>query len=64
MLKDYHDVLTVKELKEILRIGFNKVYDLLRNGDIKSLRVGNKIIIPKTAVIEYLSTAAWGLDSI
>lgn len=58
MLENYRDVLTVKELKEVLRIGFNRAYDLLKNGDIKSLRVGNKIIIPKTAVIEYLSTAA------
>lgn len=58
MLENYNDVLTTKELKEILRIGFNKIYDLLKNGDIKSLRVGNKIIIPKTAVLEYLSNAA------
>lgn len=58
MLENYRDVLTVKELKEVLRIGFNRAYDLLKNGDIKSLRVGNKIIIPKTAVLEYLSNAA------
>lgn len=57
MLENYRDVLTPRELKDILRIGFNKVYDLLKNGDIKSLKIGNKIIIPKTAVIEYLSTA-------
>ena len=58
MLDNYNDVLTVIELKEVLRIGFNKAYELLNNGDIKSLRIGHKIIIPKTAVIEYLSTAA------
>lgn len=58
MLENYSDVLTPKELKEILRIGFNKVYDLIKNGDIKSLRVGNKIIIPKSAVLEYLQSAA------
>lgn len=58
MLENYKDVLTVKETKEILRIGFNKVYELLKNGDIRSLRIGKKIIIPKTAVVEYLQTAA------
>ncbi|MGN0106706.1 MAG: helix-turn-helix domain-containing protein [Hominilimicola sp.] len=58
MLENCKDVLTVRETKEILRVGFNKIYELLRNGDIKSLRVGNKIIIPKSAVIEYLQTAA------
>lgn len=58
MLDNYNDVLTVKELKEVLRIGFNKVYELLKDGKIKSLRVGNKIIIPKSAVLEYLQSAA------
>lgn len=58
MLDNYADVLTPKELKEVLRIGFNKVYELLNNGDIKSLRVGTKIRIPKSAVIEYLQSAA------
>lgn len=58
MLDNCNDVLTVKELKEVLRIGFNKVYELIKNGDIKSIRVGNKIIVPKTAVLEYLQTAA------
>lgn len=58
MLDNYNDVLTTKELKEVLRIGFNKVYELLKNGKIKSLRVGNKIIIPKSAVLEYLQSAA------
>lgn len=58
MLENYRDVLTPRELKDILRIGFNKVYDLLKNGDIKSLKIGNKIIIPKTAVLKYLQTAA------
>ena len=28
MLDNYNDVLTVKELKEVLRIGFNKAYEL------------------------------------
>ena len=41
MLTNYNDVLTVKELKDILRIGFNKTYELLKKGDIKSLRVGH-----------------------
>lgn len=56
MLENYKDVLTVKELKEILRIGFNRTYDLLRAGKIESIRVGNKIIIPKTAVIKFLNS--------
>lgn len=58
MLENYKDVLTPRELKDILRIGYNSVYALLKKGDIKSLKIGNKIIIPKTAVIEFLENAA------
>jgi len=46
-LKDYPDVLTPENLKEILHIGMNKVYELLQNGEIKSIRVGTKYRITK-----------------
>lgn len=58
MLENYGDVLTPRELKEVLRIGFNKVYDLLKKGDIKSLKIGSKIIIPKIEVVKFLEKAA------
>ena len=53
----YPDVLEVEEVQEMLRIGRNAIYKLLKKGDIKSLRVGKKYIIPKTSVINFLSTA-------
>ena len=46
-LNDYPDVLTPKHLRDILHIGMNKVYELLRNGEIKSIRIGAKYRIPK-----------------
>lgn len=54
MLENYPDILTAKQLYEILPVGKNKIYSLLTNGKIKSIHEGNKYLIPKQCVIEYL----------
>lgn len=53
-LVDYDDVLTSAEVKQILKIGRTKLYELLAKGDIQSIRVGTEYRIPKTAVLEYI----------
>ena len=58
MLESYNDVLTVQELTKILSIGRNSVYNLLKENRIKHIRVGNKIIIPKQCVIDFLQSAS------
>lgn len=57
MLEEYRDVVTVEELCEILRIGKNSAYMLLKNGEIRSRRLRNKYIIPKLELINYLQSA-------
>ena len=54
MLESYNDVLSVKDLCSLLPIGRSKVYELLRNGTIKSIRIGTRIIIPKQNVVDFL----------
>ena len=54
ILKDYKDILTFKELKELLKLGRNKVYELLKNGDIPSTKIGRDYRILKVSVINYL----------
>lgn len=53
-LENYDDILTFKELKEVLKIGKNKCYELLNQNVIPSLRIGNAYRIPKINVINYL----------
>ena len=55
-LIDYEDVLTVTDVKNILKIGTNRAYDLVRAGTIKSLRIGNQYRIPKKCMIDYLES--------
>jgi excisionase family DNA binding protein len=55
MFNDYKDVVTVEELAEMLKIGRNTAYELVRANIIKSVRVGRSIRIAKAAVIAYLT---------
>lgn len=54
-IKNYPDVLSVDELQQILRIGRSAAYTLLRENKIKTLKVGNRYIIPKQSVIDFLN---------
>ena len=47
-------VMTVEHLMPILLIGRNTAYELVRSGEIKSIRVGRQIRIPRDALIEFL----------
>ena len=54
MFNEYSDVVTIDELCEMLRIGRNKAYELLRTGKIKAFRCGRLWIISKEAVVEFV----------
>ena len=54
ILKNEPDILTVPDVIRILKFGKNLVYDLIKNGHIGSIKMGRKIIIPKTCLIEFL----------
>ena len=47
-------IFTPTEVNKILRLGMNKVYDLLNEGKIKSIREGRKYLIPSSAIDEYI----------
>ena len=47
--------LTVEEASQILRVGRNTAYDLVRCGKLRSIKVGKQIRIPKQALQDYLS---------
>lgn len=54
ILSEYSDVLKPDDLKNILGIGRNTVYEYLSNGTIQSIRIGKQYRIPKKYLIDFL----------
>jgi len=48
--------LTVAETAGVLQISKAPVYELVRSGKLRSLRIGRKIRIPRRALLEFLNT--------
>jgi len=56
MLETLCDVLTVEQLSNVLGVGLNTAYSLVRSGRIASIRVGKQIRISKTALQKFLNS--------
>ena len=54
ILEDNLEILTVKEVMELLYIGKNTAYQLLNDGEIKAFRIGTTWKIPRSAVDDYI----------
>ena len=54
VLENCPDVLTTEELRKFLHIGKDKTYELLKNGKIKSIKIGKNYRIPKIFLQEFL----------
>lgn len=54
--EEYPDIVTVKQLRQMLAIGHNQALDLIHSGEIKSFRIGRMIKIPKNSVINYIAS--------
>ena len=55
--RDLHELpvtLRVGDLMPILGIGRNTAYELIRSGQIRSVRIGRQIRIPRDALLEFL----------
>ena len=55
MFNSYPDILSVKQLCEILGIGKNTAYSLLQSGEIKSIKIGKVYKIPKKEIRKYIN---------
>jgi len=48
------ELLTAQEVRKILRLGKNTIYDLARARKIEYVRVGSKLLFPKEAVEKFI----------
>lgn len=54
MFPDYPDIVNVAQLQAMLGISRHLAYDLINEGNIHGLKIGNAFRIPKANVIDYL----------
>ena len=54
IFENYPDIVGIQQLMEMLQIGQVLAYKLIKNGDIKSRKIGREYKIPKQSVIEYV----------
>ena len=54
MYRNIPEIMTFKECQEILKIGKNKLLELLHTRQIEGFRIGNRWRIPKESVIEFV----------
>lgn len=47
--------LTVTELSDLLQIGMNKAYELVKSPEFPAIKFGHKIIIPTQELFEWVS---------
>ena len=52
-MTDQH-VITVEEAAEILRISRNGAYEAVKRGEIPSIRIGRRVLIPRIALEKML----------
>ena len=53
--EDTMTLLTVEDAANILMVGKNRIYELLKQGKIKGMRIGNATWrIPKLAIYQYI----------
>ena len=53
-VSDYPDIVTVAQLQKMLGISRHLAYDLINDGYISGIKIGNAFKIPKVNVINYL----------
>ena len=57
MFPDYPDIVTVKQLREMLGVSRALAYKLIADGEIQAVKIGTSLKIPKASVINYVTGA-------
>ena len=59
MFNKYPDVLDMTDLQTALGIGRSTAYRLIRDGEIRHLRIGRTIKIPRRFLVDYVEQACY-----
>ncbi len=62
-LEDLPTVLTIPETAKILRIGRNSAYEAAHRGQIPTIKIGKRLLVPRKALERQLAQAKVKMDS-
>lgn len=51
MFENYPDIVSVDHVSNMLNIGKSAVYSMLKNNELRHVKIGRKYIIPKSSVL-------------
>lgn len=54
MFEENYDMLTVEEMMDLLHLGKNTAYSLLKEKEIKCFKIRGRYKIPKISIYEYI----------
>jgi len=54
-------VYTVREVQRLLNLGRSSVYEAITRGDIPTIRIGKRLLIPRVAIDQILAKAGGSL---
>ena len=60
MFPEYPDIVTVRQLTEMLGISKTMVYSLIKDGEIQAVKLGLSYKIPKVSVINFVMNGTGG----
>lgn len=55
MFPEYPDIVNIRQLREMLGISRQLAYNLINNGELQAIKIGNSFKIPKVSVINYVT---------
>lgn len=56
-LEDFGDVLTIAEAGRVMRLGRNSAYAAAASGELPTVRIGRKLLVPRQALAKMLEAA-------
>ena len=59
MFSDYPDLMNIDDVQAALGIGRSMAYRLISNGDIKHMRVGRTIKVPRQYLVDYVMRSCY-----
>lgn len=55
MFPTFPDIVSVRQLQEMLNISRHRAYDLINDGELQAVKIGNTFKIPKVSVINFVT---------